>query len=50
MRMFLLPTDLQVLAHELGHLRCDHGVWLTVANILALGSTSFLPLVRWNCS
>ncbi|PON61311.1 Peptidase M [Parasponia andersonii] len=27
-----------VLAHELGHLKCDHGVWLTVANILTLGA------------
>ncbi|KAL0906739.1 hypothetical protein M5K25_025257 [Dendrobium thyrsiflorum] len=29
-----------VLAHELGHLKCDHGVWLTVANILTLGAYS----------
>ncbi|XP_075499228.1 plastoglobule-localized metallopeptidase 48, chloroplastic [Primulina tabacum] len=27
-----------VLAHELGHLKCDHGVWLTFANILTLGA------------
>ncbi|XP_057541936.1 plastoglobule-localized metallopeptidase 48, chloroplastic [Amaranthus tricolor] len=27
-----------VIAHELGHLKCDHGVWLTYANILALGA------------
>ncbi|KAG0455012.1 hypothetical protein HPP92_023907 [Vanilla planifolia] len=27
-----------VLAHELGHLKCDHGVWLTFANIVALGA------------
>ncbi|KAI3699907.1 hypothetical protein L2E82_44514 [Cichorium intybus] len=27
-----------VLAHELGHLKCDHGVWLTVANILTVGA------------
>ena len=26
-----------VIAHELGHLKCDHGVWLTVANLLGLG-------------
>jgi len=26
-----------VIAHELGHLKCDHGVWLTVANLLTLG-------------
>ncbi|KAL0014564.1 hypothetical protein SO802_001633 [Lithocarpus litseifolius] len=29
-----------VLAHELGHLKCDHGVWLTYANILTLGAYS----------
>lgn len=27
-----------VLAHELGHLKCDHGVWLTFANIVTLGA------------
>lgn len=27
-----------VLAHELGHLKCDHGVWLTFANILTIGA------------
>ncbi|GAB4814080.1 hypothetical protein N2152v2_001126 [Parachlorella kessleri] len=34
-----------VIAHELGHLKCDHGVWLTAANVLALGTVSLLPLV-----
>ncbi|KAL9162882.1 hypothetical protein ABFS82_06G006600 [Erythranthe guttata] len=29
-----------VLAHELGHLKCDHGLWLTYANILTLGAYS----------
>ncbi|KAG6435070.1 hypothetical protein SASPL_106720 [Salvia splendens] len=29
-----------VLAHELGHLKCDHGVWLTFANILTVGAYS----------
>lgn len=29
-----------VLAHELGHLKCDHGVWLTIANFLTLGAYS----------
>ncbi|KAJ9564050.1 hypothetical protein OSB04_000016 [Centaurea solstitialis] len=29
-----------VLAHELGHLKCDHGVWLTVANFLTLGANT----------
>ncbi|KAM7506496.1 hypothetical protein LguiA_016949 [Lonicera macranthoides] len=35
----LTRKELQaVLAHELGHVKCDHGVWLTVANILTLGA------------
>jgi Zn-dependent protease with chaperone function len=34
-----------VIAHELGHLKCDHGVWLTVGNLLASGTMSFLPVV-----
>ncbi|XP_057491085.1 plastoglobule-localized metallopeptidase 48, chloroplastic-like isoform X2 [Actinidia eriantha] len=35
----LTRKELQaVLAHELGHLKCDHGVWLTFANILTLGA------------
>ncbi|PWZ30109.1 Protease HtpX [Zea mays] len=35
----LTPRELQaVLAHELGHLKCDHGVWLTFANILTMGA------------
>ncbi|GLJ11982.1 hypothetical protein SUGI_0181430 [Cryptomeria japonica] len=29
-----------VIAHELGHLKCDHGIWLTFANILTLGAYS----------
>jgi Zn-dependent protease with chaperone function len=33
-----------VIAHELGHLKCDHAVWLTAANVLALGTVSLLPL------
>ncbi|XP_022156498.1 uncharacterized protein LOC111023380 [Momordica charantia] len=37
----LTGKELQaVLAHELGHLKCDHGVWLTFANILTLGAYS----------
>lgn len=37
----LTQKELQaVLAHELGHLKCDHGVWLTFANILTLGAYS----------
>ncbi|KAJ7537932.1 hypothetical protein O6H91_11G028800 [Diphasiastrum complanatum] len=37
----LKPAELQaVIAHELGHLKCDHGIWLTFANILALSAYS----------
>jgi Zn-dependent protease with chaperone function len=42
----LTPAELQaVLAHELGHLKCDHGLWLTVANVIASGAVSMLPIV-----
>lgn len=42
----LTEAEIQsVLAHELGHLRCDHGVWLTAANVLALGTVSLLPVI-----
>lgn len=34
-----------MLAHELGHLKCNHGVWLTAANVLALGTVSLLPII-----
>ncbi|MDY7013988.1 MAG: M48 family metallopeptidase, partial [Cyanobacteriota bacterium] len=39
----LTPEEIQaVMAHELGHLKCDHGVYLTMANLLVLGA-SLLP-------
>lgn len=39
----LTPAELQaVLAHELGHLKSEHGVWVTMANLLLLLSTSSL--------
>lgn len=34
-----------MIAHELSHIKCDHGVWLTAANVLALGTVSLLPIV-----
>jgi Zn-dependent protease with chaperone function len=34
-----------VIAHELGHLKCDHGIWLTVANALAGSTIGLLPFV-----
>lgn len=40
----LTPEEIQaVIAHELGHLKCEHGVYLTLANILALAA-NFLPI------
>jgi Zn-dependent protease with chaperone function len=53
----LAPEEVgAVLAHELGHLLCDHGVWLTAASALASGAAAVLPgvggaveaaLLRW---
>ena len=41
-----LPLPLQsVIAHELGHLKCDHGIWLSLANIFASSTVSVLPLI-----
>ncbi|MFB2875733.1 M48 family metallopeptidase [Floridanema aerugineum] len=35
----LSPPEIQaVIAHELGHLKCDHGVYLTIANIMVLAA------------
>jgi len=35
----LEPTEIQaVMAHELGHLKCEHGVYLTLANIMVLAA------------
>lgn len=40
----LTPEEIQaVIAHELGHLKCDHGVYLTLANIMVLAAGQ-LPL------
>lgn len=39
----LTPEEIQaVLAHELGHLKCEHGTYLTLANLLLL-ATNLLP-------
>lgn len=41
-----LMTDAEteaVIAHELGHLKCEHGTWLAAANVLLAG-VSALPL------
>ena len=40
----LPPAETQaVLAHELAHLKCDHGLWLNLANAMALGASLTLP-------
>lgn len=40
----LTPAELQaVLAHELGHLKCEHGVYLTLANLVVLAAGQFSP-------
>jgi Zn-dependent protease with chaperone function len=39
----LTPAEIQaVIAHELGHLKCEHGTYLTIANLLLL-ATNLLP-------
>ncbi len=39
----LTPAEIQaVMAHELGHLKCEHSVYLTLANLLVLAS-NLLP-------
>lgn len=35
----LTPAEIQaVMAHELGHLKCEHGVYLTLANLIVLAA------------
>jgi len=37
----MTPEELQaVIAHELGHLKCEHGVWVTMANLILLATQS----------
>lgn len=45
-----------MLAHELGHIKCEHGLWITVANVLSIAADAFSPragaavsaaLLRW---
>ncbi|MEM6253622.1 MAG: M48 family metallopeptidase [Cyanobacteria bacterium P01_D01_bin.156] len=47
----LTNQELQaVIGHELGHLKCDHGVYLTLANLLTLAASQ-LPLgAAWSQS
>lgn len=38
----LTPAEVQaVMAHELGHLKCEHGVYLTMANLMVLAAGLF---------
>ena len=40
----LTPAEIQaVLAHELGHLKCEHSVYLTLANLVVLAAGQILP-------
>jgi Zn-dependent protease with chaperone function len=40
----LTPAELQaVLAHELGHLKCEHGVYLTLANLIVMATGGLVP-------
>lgn len=36
--IFSFEQEVQaVIAHELGHLKCEHGIWVTLATVLANG-------------
>ncbi|VXD20088.1 conserved hypothetical protein [Planktothrix serta PCC 8927] len=40
----LTPEEIQaVIAHELGHLKCEHGVYLTLANLVVLAANQLSP-------
>jgi Zn-dependent protease with chaperone function len=40
----LTPEEIQaVIAHELGHLKCEHGVYLTLANLVVLAANLLPP-------
>ncbi|MEB3827930.1 M48 family metallopeptidase [Phormidium sp. CCY1219] len=41
----LTPAEIQaVIGHELGHLKCEHGVYLTLANLIVLAAGQLSPL------
>ncbi len=43
----LNPPEIQaVIGHELGHLKCDHSVYLTLANLLTIAASQF-PFAEW---
>lgn len=40
----LSPAEIQaVIAHELGHLKCEHSVYLTLANLVILAASQLTP-------
>ena len=40
----LTPEEIQaVIAHELGHLKCEHGVYLTIVNVIVLAANMLPP-------
>lgn len=44
----LEPVEIQaVIAHELGHLKCEHGVYLTLANLLVVAAEQVPMWGRW---
>ncbi len=44
----LTPDEVQaVIAHELGHLKCDHGVYLTLANLIVLATGQLSSVGDW---
>jgi Zn-dependent protease with chaperone function len=44
----LTPPEIQaVIAHELGHLKCEHGVYLTLANLGVLAAGQLPAWGRW---
>lgn len=44
----LTPEEIQaVIAHELGHLKCDHGVYLTLANLMVLATGQIPQCGEW---
>ncbi len=41
----LTPEEIKaVIGHELGHLKCEHGVYLTLANLIVLAAGQFSPI------
>lgn len=42
----LTEAELQaVIAHELGHLKCEHSVWITTLNLLIIGATGISEIL-----